>query len=354
MNPIDRSMDQATEIWGRFWYWWLAELREMMPRALQRYIPHPKGPIIWRPDPEGTSSLRDLDGRELPPKVRSQARTVIADLSALTYRYEVSFPPVARTKLHQAIALQLDRLVPWPPEDVFFDCKPLKEAPGQTGRMIEIAILRKSDLENLCTMANAEGLKVTRAGLLNPDRRFGLAFQFPLPREKSEIKRALNLTNGLKAAFAVLMIGLVWSIEDRRASEMDTIAISMERARQEAALVVSMHSELASVTSRESFLANLYAETRITDLLVELTDALPDDIWLSALRLEEARFSIEGAAPSVSAAREATQGRPLFTNVAVVSEAPVQGAPSSRVQFELAGETVPMQTNAAGDGGSDE
>lgn len=97
---------------------------------------------------------KEIEGKKI--------KVSLKDSSCLV-RY-FSFPKTDRKKLKQAIYYQLNKFIPYPPGEVYFDCAVLKEiSPSED--YILLAAAKKSYIEEILTIFSKKGLSVSEITL---------------------------------------------------------------------------------------------------------------------------------------------------------------------------------------------
>ncbi|MBK1629540.1 hypothetical protein CKO31_02055 [Thiohalocapsa halophila] len=210
-----------------------------------------------------------------------------------------TLPAQVRDNLSQVVSFELDRLTPFAAKDVYFDARALGPVARGTKLDVEVAVARRD--------AAADWLERLREAH-SPAARLAWVGAWPganlLPREeRPKLKRFGSLLTQLLwlLALALLAGALVtplWQKQralealDAELRDLRSAAIEVEEVRE--AL------ERARLGSME-VLNRKREQPRMTDLLRELTDLLPDGTWVQTLNFRDGEVDARGESDQATA-----------------------------------------------------
>jgi general secretion pathway protein L len=331
--------------------WWLAELRATLADALTR-IQVGMGAVPVIEAGEATWIIRRsaaavaeinrgmaagqrlrLLGQALPSPRGSRAVLLeIPHERALSKI--VTLPQAARHELDRILRFEIGRQFPFSAERAYFAYRQTGDGPPSGPIRLEVTAVPRELVSDVCEELHRAGLRpraILVASGLSPHK-------LPLPVD--EVRRAgarrTSLDRALMGAAALAAAAALLSpvVHQRmRLAELDR-ELGTLKPRAEAALA-------RQTQQREDdgrIAAALHAardRPPATALVNELSRALPDGSWLTALRLSGREIVVDGLAPSAAATALALEQNPSFSAVAFRSA--ITRDPASGLEhFQLA------------------
>jgi len=331
--------------------WWLAELRATLADVLIRIqVGIGAVPVIEAGDGKWTvrrgsaavaeisremaagQRLRQL-GHALPsPRGTRSVLVEIPHERALSKI--VTLPQAARHELDRILRFEIGRQFPFAAERAYFAYRQAGEAAVSGPIRLEVTAVPREVVTDICEELQRAGLQaraILVASGLSPHK-------LPLPvdeirrsgRRRTTLDRALMAVAALAAAAAMLSPVVH---QRMRLAELDR-ELSALKPKAEAALArqAQQHEDSSRIA------AVLHAardRPPAVALVNELSRALPDGSWLTALRLSGREIVIDGLAPSAAATALALEQNPSFSGVAFRS-AIARDASTGLEHFQLA------------------
>ncbi|HYC15535.1 MAG TPA: hypothetical protein VEC75_14890, partial [Stellaceae bacterium] len=293
--------------------WWLRELMGMVPGGLRRSLSGDSEGLVLAVDaagsaqaiyasggrrevlgildssPEATAALRRI--LQEPRWRRRIAGTAAIELpAAVALRTRTSLPRAAAGNLREVLSFDLDRRTPFKSADVYFDCY-IAARDARAGLLqVDLVVVAREWVEDALALARGLGLAVESVQLRSEDGTESLPYDLLPPQERPARRRSGNL---LLAALAVasLLLGAVaaglplYHAHERAAA----LAMEVAEAKRAAAATAAVQKEIEIARQEESMLAERRRrEPTISETLFVLTHLLPDDAWLSDLRISGA------------------------------------------------------------------
>jgi general secretion pathway protein L len=210
-----------------------------------------------------------------------------------------TLPVQVKDNLHQALGYELDRLTPFAPAEVYFDARIVGAVARGTKVDVELALCRRR--------AVADWLERLREGRA-PAARLSWTGAWPaanlLPRDqRAKPSRFGSLLTQVLAAGVLLLLAAVlvsplWQAQ--RAEESLSAQLRNVRGAAQEVAEVREALERARLGSVE-VLNRKREQPRMTDLLLELTDLLPDGTWVQTLNVREGEVDIRGESDQATA-----------------------------------------------------
>ncbi len=111
----------------------------------------------------------------------------------------------------------------------------------------------------------------------------------------------LKVNLGLLAASVILLWVVMAQANARKARAVTSLNERIEAVREDARAASSLRQELADARDASTFLARRRAETpAFLDILTDVTELLPDDVWLERMMLAQDEIQLQGQAKESS------------------------------------------------------
>ncbi|MGE5269918.1 MAG: PilN domain-containing protein [Thiohalocapsa sp.] len=299
--------------------WWLAELRALLPGRLGEYGGgrpailefSANGAALELPNRSAEAAdrlpLDGLDSPEARDRVQSALRArrtgddVVVRLDpSLLLRSSVTLPLAAERSLRQIVEHQLDRLVPLPPEAVYFECRVRSRSPAAKTLNVELACVTRASIEEAVALATSLGL-VPRLAVAAGD---GAAVEPPMVLWRAagaeQSRRSRRLKRGLELAAALLIVIAYGTSVYRLDEAQDELEAEVAQATKAATAV---REQVRQQTEAQNALALLHARLKEPSplaLLDQLTTAIPDSAWVAQLTLLKGNIEIIGYSANVT------------------------------------------------------
>ena len=365
--PRSQSLAEARRRVGNFWRWWTGELgevfREQLP-ALRGGTGVPvlafEGDEIVLVHPEPSSGerrridLRALDEArsraafrtllEAAGETRGRVRLRLRRGESLSRR--VTMPAATEENLRQVLSFEMDRLTPFPADEVYFDYRVASRDAAAGKLAVHLAIARR-DLVN----SRVERLRVLGGnvqGVITQDAPAGSEALDLLPSEQRgerETARERVVQRSLAGA-CVLLLALALLIPIWRKRET-VIAVQplLVQAREQAEVAGRLSASLEREVNDYNFLlARKYSSYPALAFVEELTRLLPDNTWLQQMTVNTSgrgrEIQITGETSSSSKLIEILEQSKLLRN-ATPRGTVTRGSTPNSERFMIAAEASP-------------
>lgn len=238
---------------------------------------------------------------------------VVLSLAAQTVLMrEVSLPLAAEQGLRTAIRCEMDRLTPFRPDDVFWDCRKLRRDRARGVLLVDLAVVPKVTVAPLLAALRRAGMApVALEGRL-PDgrlRRIPLAEADP---ERAARGRRLVWLAG--AACAALALAALATPLLRQSLALQESEDQIAALRPRMAMVDALRRRLAGDAGMGAPAAARAHAGDTLQALAMLTDLLPDDSFLSMLSMQHGRLRLEGESAAATRLIGALSAEPHIRN----------------------------------------
>lgn len=313
-----------------------------LPRWLRRWlaarrpvlvvVPEGDDAALWRQCGEEREVVGAIDLRTngrlsavVADPRRSWVETALELPADAVLLRSLALPAVVRDRLHQVVGYELDRLTPFNPADVYYDVRAVGSAARGAKLDVRLAVCRRDRV--------ADWLERLREGG-SPAGRLTWAGAWPganlLPAAERPPPRRLGVyLDGLLGLLVVGLIGAalitpLWQLGQRE----EALQKALNRLRIQAEEVGKVRDELerARLGSVE-VLQRKRNQARMTDLLRDLTDLLPDGTWVQTLNVTDKGVDLRGESTQATALIGTLEQHPAIEGVAFGS--PVMQVPAT-------------------------
>lgn len=292
--------------WGRFLSWWFGELAGFLPARLTGAIgPRHRLPLA-RPTDHGWvvetgSRVRNLAGWA----ARNRRRPVVLPLPAEAgLSREITLPAAAAASLPQLLRREMDRLMPWPGDEVWLCGQVLRRVEAGRKVEVELTVVPDAAVEPARRALAGLGVPVAAVELDGPG---GKRLLLPPGEDRAAAgrRRLRRAALAVVALAAVAMLGaggwIGWQTW-RRSGEIEALQARIAAARPAAEDVRQLRQEIAGLSDSRRFIDDKRRSTPAASIVLEsVSRLLPDDVWLTDLSIADASLRAGGSAADASA-----------------------------------------------------
>jgi general secretion pathway protein L len=241
-------------------------------------------------------------------------------------------PVQVKDNLRKVVSYEIDRLTPFAPIDVYFDTDITGTAARGSKLQVRLAVCRRDDVSDWLARLREGGSPVSR---LTWEHAWTGANLLP-PEERPRRARFGSLLTQLLAGAVLLLVAAVLISPLRQMSdERELLQRELRQVRiaAEEVQVVREELERARLGSVE-VLERKRGQPRMTDLLLELTELLPDGTWVQTLNYREGEVDIRGESDQAAALIARLEQGPGINNVSFRSPV-MQVASTGQERFHI-------------------
>jgi general secretion pathway protein L len=350
-----RKIETGLQLVSRFLRWWAAELQSCAHDLIGLLVPQRRRAwsVYWN-----ATRLLFVDESTSDPKTIAEIPCVGAtgnlpeNLSAVlvgvreqnnrirvfaspekAYVRQLQLPNAVLPHLDAAVALQLPKLLPLDLSELLTDFEITVSDSSQKLLNIEIAALKRAEVDIVLKRLKAWGLRIVATHLRDPSDaaqrfRFGGDAIFG---HRLKLRRSDRILAVMAAALGLACVSVA-------ATESYRGQVSLERAkalsRVPASAALARRQELLARLGPLSALTQLESSPSATALLAELTMLVPQNAWLTTLELKDNRIRIVGVSPNSGDVVKLISSSLLLDNIALRSSTSL-GIGTSMDRFEL-------------------
>ena len=327
-------LEQPLRLARRAWRWWTDELLAMVPARLRERVLDlmPKTFLVERDEDEIVTrelrsgirassrpsvERRSISWEQAAASLPEHTRVVIVLPENTALIAEAALPPASLTALRAAASLQLERHVPFRPDDAYYDVH--RPAPGSGSEPVasKIAVIPRRKLDPIFRSIGERKLSIRQVqlrladGTLDDRFNFGWSVRWfgqqPLVREQM----AALVLAGVLSVIAVAMVERRW--ENERLALETAIELSAAGAKHTRGLDDQIEAALSRITAvrqMENALDTL-------NLMEDLAERLPDGTWLETVSFKPEQIVLAGYCPDAADVSKAIEASPYLLNVAL-------------------------------------
>ena len=345
------SAVQATfEASHRFLLWWGAELAELVPSPVRRWAAREPKRSVLSVENDQLVHYEESRGRlvrhreiDLQSDGVSQNRAMrrltgrlgrfvgvrLPREACLIRRLEL--PAAARRDFDKILQLDLERTTPFRRQDVYVD-HVTEDDPGGDGKVwVRQVVVKRQILDPIVQQLAASGIKVDFADCWDDSNKMGLRINLLHDRqsEPSRLRHGLRPVLVLCLCIVLLSCSAVMLGLSKYANALERLEAETEVAKDKALAVnSSLRAIEASLTEVAELRRLKTARPPVIRILAELTRLLPDNAWVTSLRVDGGVLEVTIVAQTASELLPLFVRSPLF-NAADLS-APVTYDPERR------------------------
>ena len=338
-------IDGLVEIWN---------LLEGRRRRRMTLVRSGNGYAVEQPNGKRSSELLRLEtgsnGPEFKPPelaatLQSRDIDIVLPIDEVLVRTLDPLPGESRQYLDSIVQHQLERVAPWRTDDVLHAYRIQPAERGADRVVVTVIATARSMHERV--LAAVRALQPREVRLLCRDDSFeGGAVPIPVDRGAGAAARQAQMRRGVIATLALLALIIVgggsflgWSLY-RTDDEVEAITQQVATLRQK--LIAARTTTTGGDQDLKTLIDRRARAPFVVLALDALSAALPDDTWLSELRLAEGRLRMTGISHNVAGLVPMIEGSPGFTDATFF--APTTRLPGSQGdRFHLEARLVPAE-----------
>lgn len=324
--------------------WWFSEISGLVPGALLAVLRRRR--IL---------AVVDLDGERLIATLvkagKATGEVVTKPLAGgepchvrippvAVMRKTLMLPLVAEDMLRDVLSFHVDQETPFRPDEVYFDYAVVARDSAAKQVAVDWIVASRDFVDRMRRAAEDAGFTVASIGPVDDG---GIVGAFDLLRHDAPVETAGRrwLQPALATCLAVLAVGLIALplIQKHRA-----VAAQREQvveARAAAQDVLRLREEVAALSDTRDYVIARRRERPVASVLLrELTQLLPDDVWLHRLAISRTEISIAGFAPASATLVQDIEAHARFEQVAFRSPTmrqPDSGLDEFNLSFRISG-----------------
>jgi len=323
---------------GKFFRWWLEELKLAMPLAWQEKIQHALRRVTLTLEGESLTVAvdenRKLDTLEIfsavqdAPLQKQQIgdlliendlleapRFLLLNLESVLCK-ELKLPLAAESNLAQVLSFEMDRQTPFKSSDVYYDWRILERG-GDAGQLkLEIFVLPRAEVDAAVKSVTARSFPLSGVDIVDGDKTLGLNL-LPADQRVRAVNRKSQMNYALGAAAVVLLALVMMQSLYLRSHQVSELENAIEEVQGEARQVTAIRKQIEDSSEAAGFLTLRRVESPLAiEVLRDITRILPDDTYLDRLVISKASVQMQGKSQNAQQLIELVNQSELFDDAA--------------------------------------
>jgi general secretion pathway protein L len=295
---LNMDMETAIQWLLHFWRWWTGELASMLPQEWRERLSRR---IRTTAEMKGDALVyRNAEtGQVLGTKPRGRIEFLMSPNQVLTRELDLPLLPLNDVK--RMIALDLDRITPFQPEQVYFDADIVSRDQEAGRQLVAVGIVPRDTAVAILTAVQAKELSPSALGVQPRDGEAAPAFDFLASMRDVEggsasQRRAVYLWIGAAALLAANLALLTW----RDSTSLDQLRQAVESQAAPVAVAMRTRDRVDHEAARRTQLIDLKEKLSPLPVLDAVTAVMPMDAWVR-------RFEWNGKIVHIIGARKTSQ-----------------------------------------------
>jgi len=290
---LNMDMGQAVQLLLQGWRWWIDELLGMLPPEWRERVTRRSHNVAeFR---GGALVYRDEEsGQFLQTKPRGAIKALMPADQVLVREMDLPLLPMSDVK--RMIALDIDRLTPFQPEQVVFDAEIVARNPESGRQQVALGVVLRAAVTDFVDTLRANNLQPAAVGVASR----GGAHDF-------DFLSAMREANGGDAAqrrslywwigAAVLLIVNLALLTYRDSSNLDQLRQTVETQQGPVGVALRTREKVDREAARRAALLKSKAGSAPLPVLDAVTQAMPQDAWVR-------RFEWNGRSVHITGSRK--------------------------------------------------
>lgn len=300
-----------------FLEWWFEQLLACLPRRWRPFWTSDHNALIVSPVGPLASSTRQVDislrqnGQHTPlgrfaseaiDIARPPGKPVILTLSeAEVLQKTLALPLATERGLRQTLSFEMDRETPFKSEELFWTYRIVQKDRQRGQLFVRLALLPRASVAGLLDALSRAGIRPTQAELGGEaDKFWTIPLDDEAPDRSDMTGRHLRMgvAAALGAAVALALIVAPFALQGVALTDTDR---EIDAGRAEAARAQKLRDEINEVIAQIDLVENERRQTgRPLVTLAALTRVLPPDTYLTELRQQQRKLTLNGRSANVA------------------------------------------------------
>ena len=361
---------QVLALFRAFLRWWLGELAALVPTRLRRRLATTKHSLVLLLSDGDANALLCLEsGQKLQALERLDLReeseprrkliAILRDRGLLApfnagqlgvgvripahcaSRTIIDLPLAAETNLAEVVFYELDRHTPFKPEHACFSYRVVKRDTSGKRLHVELTVVPRPIVDDTIAVAARLSLKPERIDVAADGGDLGTSGNLLPADGKTQSSRGSDTVIYALSVLAVLL-AIVAIYVPIHAADRAAEAVTQEFAdvKKTTAALAALEKQIEDLRKEEDFLVDRKREaSAVSKLLLETTQIMPDDTWLSDWQLAGNVIQLSGSTGSASALVKLLEQSHTFRNTTFLSPV-VQDPSTERERFQISAQVV--------------
>ena len=323
--------------------WWFDELLELVPPEWRaRLAQRPQLVVDW--DERGLSRRDGNISKPFDPASHTAREldnaTIVLPMSRVLTR-ELDLPLLPPNDMRRLIALDIDRLTPFPAEAVYFDTEIVQRDPERGKQRVLLGVMPRGAFAEILERAQSAGLGAAAVGMRG-EAGSNIHFDFlAQARGAGGVSGARARLPLWWAAVGALMAANVALFAYRDSAALDELRGNVESQQATVALAMRLHAKVEAESERRTALLERLAHNAPLRILDAVTKAMPANAWARRLEWNGQTVQVSGYEQGPAGLLVKFESSPVLRNARALSANAKPAAPNTPEAFEIAADVRP-------------
>ncbi|HTT99873.1 MAG TPA: PilN domain-containing protein [Rhizomicrobium sp.] len=313
---LNLDMASAAQLLLQFWRWWTDELLAMLPPEWRERLTR-RSHIVAQVRGNNIVYTNEETGSVLASKPRGAIKFLIPQERVLTRQIDLPLLPISDVK--RMVALEIDRLSPFQPEQVYFDADIIARDPESGRQQVAVGILPRTTAEQVLGFMHEHDLApaaigITHNGVAAPDFDFLAAMRDAQGGDAAQ-RRSLYWW----VAAAVLLVVNIGFLAYRDSSNLDALRQAVEAQQLPVTAALRTRDKVNREAAQRTLLLQTKSRTSPLPVLDAVTKAMPMDAWVSRFEWNGRTVHIRGQRKSSNDILARLEASPVLKNARSLS-----------------------------------
>jgi general secretion pathway protein L len=330
---LNMDMEQAVQMLLRGWRWWTHELLAMLPPEWRERVTRRSHNVAeFR---GGALVYRDEEsGQFLQTKPRGAIKALMPADQVLVREMDLPLLPMSDVK--RMIALDIDRLTPFQPEQVVFDAEIVARNTESGRQQVALGVVLRAAVTEFMDSLHANNLQPAAIGAASRRGVFGHDFDFlSAMREANGGDAAQRRSLYWWIGAAVLLIVNLALLTYRDSSNLDQLRQTVETQQGPVGVALRTREKVDREAVRRAALLKSKAQSAPLPVLDAVTQAMPQDAWVRRFEWNGRSVHITGARKTSTDIIARLEASPVLRNAHSLTTTTRNDPTAATQQFDL-------------------
>ena len=295
---LNMDMETAIQWLLHFWRWWSNELTGMLPPEWRERLTR-RNQIVAEMKGDALVYRNAETGQIIAGKPRGRVTFLMAPSQVLMRELELPLLPMSDVK--RMIALDLDRLTPFQPDQIYFDADIVARDAENGRQQVAVGVLRRDAAVQILSDVHSRDLTPAALGVKPQDGAWAPKFDFLAAMREAEgggaaQRRSVYWWGGVAALLILNFAILTW----RDSASLDQLRQAVESQSAPVAVAMRTRDRVDREAERRAQLLDAKEKLSPLPVLDAVTAVMPQDAWVR-------RFEWNGRSVHVIGGRKTSQ-----------------------------------------------
>jgi len=326
------------------WAWWTDEILALVPLQWRdRFAQRPQLVVDW--DEQGLSSPEDKSSRPFDAAAHSSSEldhaAIVMPMRKVLTR-ELDFPLLPPNDLRRLIALDIDRLTPFPADTVYFDAEIVQRDTERGRQRVLLGVLPRATMDEVLAETRKHGIQAASIGAKD-DVGSNTHFDFLSQVQGAGAKWGSRVRIPYWwAAVGVLIALNLALLSFRDSSDLDALRDNVDSQNATVAVALHLREKVETEASRRGDLLGRLAHNAPLRVLDAVTKAMPLNAWARRLEWNGKTVKISGYRQGPADLLQRFEASAVLHNARLLSATATPQNATASQPFEIAADVRPV------------